>query len=146
MIIVKCISLIVLTSCSIFREIYVYGLIILLCRVLYQEVCRLKKENKGTLGMLKRLPSGKIALQNGIKLHLYISKAPCGDGSVFTLRYDLLLYDIMCYFVTITNIENRTLNRHFNLDHFVKLNKMSILLLEIYALNFYLVYIHQNLF
>lgn len=54
-------------------------------RVLYQEVCRLKKENKGTLGMLKRLPSGKIALQNGVKLHLYISKAPCGDGSVFTL-------------------------------------------------------------
>ncbi|XP_063432281.1 double-stranded RNA-specific adenosine deaminase-like isoform X2 [Mytilus trossulus] len=54
-------------------------------RVLYQEVCRLKKEGTDTLGMLKVLPNDRIALQNGIKLHLYISKAPCGDGSVFTL-------------------------------------------------------------
>ncbi|VDI11131.1 Hypothetical predicted protein [Mytilus galloprovincialis] len=54
-------------------------------RVLYKEVCRLKKEGKDTLGMLKVLPNKRIALQNGIKLHLYISKAPCGDGSVFTL-------------------------------------------------------------
>ncbi|CAG2253096.1 ADAR [Mytilus edulis] len=44
-----------------------------------------KKEGTDTLGMLKVLPNDRIALQNGIKLHLYISKAPCGDGSVFTL-------------------------------------------------------------
>ncbi|XP_052100074.1 double-stranded RNA-specific adenosine deaminase-like isoform X2 [Mytilus californianus] len=54
-------------------------------RVLYQEVYRLKREKRDTLGMLKVLPNGRIALQSGIKIHLYISKAPCGDGSVFTL-------------------------------------------------------------
>lgn len=54
-------------------------------RVLYQEVYRLQREKRDTLGMLKVLPNGRIALKSGIKLHLYISKAPCGDGSVFTL-------------------------------------------------------------
>ncbi|CAG2253056.1 ADAR [Mytilus edulis] len=51
----------------------------------FQRSMPIKKEGKDTLGMLKVLPNKRIALQNGIKLHLYISKAPCGDGSVFTL-------------------------------------------------------------
>ena len=38
------------------------------------------------LGILQEGENGKLSLVDGICFHLYISKAPCGDGSLFSQR------------------------------------------------------------
>jgi hypothetical protein len=55
------------------------------CRVLFKEVYKMQRKIP-RLGILQEGENGKLSLVDGICFHLYISKAPCGDGSLFSQR------------------------------------------------------------
>ena len=55
-------------------------------RVLFTEVDKMQRKMPSRLGILQEGENGKLSLVDGICFHLYISKAPCGDGSLFSQR------------------------------------------------------------
>ena len=63
------------------------------CRFLYKQ-CNDYLDDKETIFAAEKTSDNRLVLKPGIRLHLFINTAPCGDGRVFSLAY-IFVFELM---------------------------------------------------
>ena len=63
------------------------------CRFLYEHVAKYRKSPNKSIFQPSE-GSSKLLMKSNLKLHLYISTAPCGDGALFTHKLVPILLQV----------------------------------------------------